>query len=104
MRIEEDTEDLRRRRRRRGEEEERETDPVAVLLDLRKAYPRVNKPALWAILELCGMEGNCLKTLQDLHEATKYVEEGTAQRGFPRGGSVKDAPHPPASSIYTIKR
>ena len=76
MRIEEDTEDLRKRRRRRGEEEEQETDPVAVLLDLRKAYPRVNKPALWAILERCGMEGNCMKTLQDLHEATKYVVKG----------------------------
>ena len=67
MRIEDETEDLRKRRRQRGEEEEQETDTVAVLLDLRKAYPRVNKPVLWAILERCGMEGNCLKTLQDLH-------------------------------------
>ena len=73
MIIEEDTEDLRKRRRQRGEEEEQETDTVAVLLDLRKAYPRVNKPALWAILERCRMEGNCLKTL---HEATKYVVKG----------------------------
>ena len=79
MRIEEDTEDLRKRIRQRGEEEEQETDTVAVLLDLRKAYHRVNKPALWAILERCGMEGNCLKTLQDLHKATKYV-------GMGRGG------------------
>ena len=47
VRMEEDAEDLRKRRRRREEEEEREDDPVARLLDLRKAYPRVHKPALW---------------------------------------------------------
>ena len=76
VRMEEDMEDLRKRRRRAEEEEVRESDPVARLLDLRKAYPRVNKPALWKILEKCGLRGKFLKTLQDLHEATSYVVKG----------------------------
>ena len=76
MRIEEDAEDLRKRRRRAGEEEERESDPVARLLDLQKAYPRVNRPALWRILERYGLRGNFVKTLKDLHEATRYAVKG----------------------------
>ena len=46
IRIEEDTEDLRRRRGRTGAALDTEYDPVARLLDLRKAYPRVSKLAL----------------------------------------------------------
>ena len=79
IRLEEDTEDLRKRRSRRGEEEMAESDPVARLLDLRKAYPRVNKPALWGILERYGLRGNFLRTLQDLHEATTYVVKGKGE-------------------------
>ena len=79
VRLEEDAEDLRKRRRRRGEEEESGSDPVARLLDLKKAYPRVNKPALWGILEKYGLKGNFLWTLQDLHEATTYVVKGRGE-------------------------
>ena len=92
----------------RIEEEEQETDLVAVLLDLRKAYPWVNKSALWAKLERCRMEGNCLKTQQDLPTQSHQVCCEGERRGqhsvASREGSVKDATHPPASSIYTIKR
>ena len=56
--------------------EEREDDPVARWLDLRKAYPRVNKPALWGILERYGLSGNFLNSLKDLHEATVYCVKG----------------------------
>ena len=49
VRLEEYVEDL-RNRRRRGDEEESGNDPVARLLDLKKAYPSVSKPALWGIL------------------------------------------------------
>ena len=58
IRIEEDTEDIRKRRRQQGQPEEKDGDPAARLLDLRKAYPRVNKPALWKILERYGLRGN----------------------------------------------
>ena len=76
IRIEEDTQDLRKRRRKKGEEEERDGDPLARLLDLRKAYPRVSKPALWSILKKKGLEGKFLNTLHDVHEATTYVVKG----------------------------
>ena len=70
---------MRKRRRRRGESEEVGGDPMARLLDLKKAYPRVSKPALWGILERYGLEGNFLRTLQDLHESTTYVVKGRGE-------------------------
>ena len=93
VRMEEDAEDLRKRRRRREEEEEREDDPVERLLDLRKAYPRVNKPALWGILKRYGLSGNFLNSLKDILEATVYCvkgrekdsEEWTPERGLREG-------------------
>ena len=51
VRIQEDVNDL-RKRRLAGEEEVE--DPEARLLDLRKAYPRVSRPALWGILRRNG--------------------------------------------------
>ena len=50
--------------------------PVARLLDLRKAYPRVSKPALWMLLVRYGLKGKCLESLIDLHECTEYKVRG----------------------------
>ena len=72
IRIQEDTEDLRKRLEAKGEELDVGEQPVARLLDLRKAYHRVNKPALWKILERKGMGEKCLRAIQDLHETTCY--------------------------------
>ena len=72
IRIREDVEDLRRRRIRAGISVEANTDPEARLLDLTKAYPRVSKPVLRAVLRRYAMEGPFLDTLMDLHEATTY--------------------------------
>ena len=44
----------------------------AKLLDVRKAYPRVNKPALWMLLESYGMRGKCREIIMDLHDTTDY--------------------------------
>ena len=76
VRMEEDAEDLRKRRRRREEEKEKEDDPVERLLYLRKAYSRINKPAMWGILERYRLSGNFLNSLKDLHEATVYCVKG----------------------------
>ena len=49
VRVWEDVSDL--RRRMEGSVVEEGKMPTATLLDLRKAYPRVNKPALWRLLK-----------------------------------------------------
>jgi len=56
-----------------------ETDrdhPVAVLMDITKAYPRVNRNILWHVLRKLGMKDVMLKTLQNLHERTEYKVKG----------------------------
>ena len=47
-------------------------DLEARLLDFKKAYPSVNKPALWGILQRYGLEGKFHETIQDLTETTAY--------------------------------
>ena len=85
VRMEEDVEDCKRRVNDVNEHEW----PVARLLDLRKAYPRVSKPALWMLLERCGMRGKCLESLIDLHECTEYKvrgKEGMSDAWMPARG------------------
>ena len=55
MRLQEDACDL--RKRGGGGREQEQWVPSARLLDLRKAYPRVNKPVLWRLLKRCGLSG-----------------------------------------------
>ena len=93
VRIQEDMEDLRKRRRLEGQKEESE-DPEARLLDLRKAYSRVNKPALWGILRRYGLRGDFMDTIIDIHETTEYWVSGRKgdsdpwilERGLREGG------------------
>ena len=76
MRIQEDAVDL---RRRMGDEElDTKVIPRARLLDSRKAYPRVNKPALWMLLKRYGLGGLFLRVIMDLHEGTEYKIRGKA--------------------------
>ena len=42
----------------------------AILLDLKKAYPRLNRPMLWAILSKYGLPRSTINKLKDLHEYT----------------------------------
>ena len=50
--------------------------PGAILLDITKAYPRVNRPLLWPILENLGMREGTIWILKGLHEYTKYRVKG----------------------------
>ena len=92
-RIQEDVTDCRRRVEAAGEAWVEDEQPEARLLDLRKAYPRVNRPAMWGLLEKYGLRGRFLETLRGLHESTKYrvkgregvSEEWTPVRGLREG-------------------
>ena len=53
-------------------------DPIAILLDLEKAYPRVSRPLLWAILRRLGVPPAVTRTLQGLHEETSFKVRGKA--------------------------
>ena len=107
VRIQEDAVDLRRRRMQAAAAEgtddnnnvEERGDPEARLLDLRKAYPRVNKPILWKILQKSGLRGKCLETLEDLHETTSYVIKGKEKDSdpwMPERGLREGCPTSPA--------
>ena len=70
----------------------------ARLLDLEKAYPRVNKPCLWGMLKRAGFGGNFLRALMDLHETTQYKvkgKEGCSEPWYPQGGLREGCPTSP---------
>ena len=48
----------------------------AVLLAIKKTYPRVNRPLLWKFLQHLGMGGVTLNRLNGLHEGTSYQMKG----------------------------
>ena len=102
MRIQEDTEDL--KRRTEGSVLDEKEVVAARLLDLRKAYPRVNRPALWRLLQRYGVDGNFLTTLQGLHEATEYRvrgKEGLSEEWLPDRGLREGCPSsPPLFNIF----
>ena len=74
VRLQEDVIDCTRRERQYTNEARMEEDewPSAKLLVVRKAYPRVNKPAPWMLPERYGLKGKCLETVMDLCETTEY--------------------------------
>ena len=94
-RIQEDLADYKRRRQIQSERAttEEEIKVQARLLDLEKAYPRVNRPSLWGLLRRYGLEGNFLNSIVALHETTEYKVKGvqdtsspwTPQRGLREG-------------------
>ena len=89
VRIEEDVSDMRRRVNAGGVDMNENEWPVARLLDLRKAYPRVNKPALWGLLERYGLKGHCMNAIMDLHETTEYkvrAQDGMSGTWMPARG------------------
>ena len=95
MRIQEDSVDL---KKRGGAEGDGSVVPSARLLDLRKAYPRVNKTALWRLLKRYGLDGNFLRLLMDLHETTEYAvrgREGNSEAWVPERGLTEGCPSSP---------
>ena len=66
---------------------------TATLLDITKAYPRVNRPLLWYILGRLGLGGRSLRLIRGFHETTFYRVKGkkevscnwTTKRGLREG-------------------
>ena len=93
VRLEEGVEDLRRRVFGGSRDLDQEEWSEARLLDLRKAYARVNKPALWMLLSRYGLGENMIRVIKGLHETTSYKVrgkeevsgEGLHERGFREG-------------------
>ena len=72
--------------RRRGLTEVGEcsqSHPTATLLDITKAYPRVNRPLLWYILERLGFGERSLRIIRGLHETTFYRVKGKKEVSSP---------------------
>ena len=68
VRIQEDSKELKKRRPGGTTD----IDPQAKNLDLQKAYPIVNKPAIRKMFQKIGMSEKFLSTMMDLHETTIY--------------------------------
>ena len=104
IRIQEDTRDLMKRSEKTGVAIPDGDRPVARLLDLRKAYPRVNKPALWMILKKYGIGDRFLAILKDLHETTEYrikSRAGESESWIPERGLREGCPSsPPLFNIF----
>ena len=81
-----------------GRNDDDGSKPAARLLDLRKAYPRVNKPALWRLLRRYGLDGDFLRLVMDLHETTEYAirgKEGNSEGWVPDRGLREGCPSSP---------
>ena len=76
VRIQEDVKVVRNMEEISNEREERKE--MAILLDLKKAYPRVSRPILWAMdeLEKNRLPNKVIDKLRDLHEFTSYRVRG----------------------------
>ena len=88
-RLEEDVEDLRRSVLAGSRDLDQGDWPEARLLDLRKAYPRVNKPALWMLLNRYWLGENMIRVIKGLHETTSYKvrgKEGVSGEWLPERG------------------
>ena len=104
VRIQEDSSDLFKRAEKAQENIPDGEKPAARLLDLRKAYPRVNKPALWMILKKYGIGDKFLRVLKDLHESTEYrikSRTGESEPWIPERGLREGCPSsPPLFNIF----
>ena len=67
--------------------------PEAWLVDLKKAKPQGNKPALWMLLSKYGLGENMIRVIKGLHETTSYKVrgmEGVSREWLPERGLRKE--------------
>ena len=90
LRIDEQT------RRDCGKDDDVNIARPAAVLDITKAYPRVNKTFLWRILDRLGMTKGTLDILKSLHENTAYRvngREGPSDEWLPARGLTEGVCH-----------
>ena len=86
-------------RRVMGEKQQQQQDlgtPGAVLLDITKAYPRVNRPLLCTIHGNLGMSQTVVEVVRGIHEGTHYRVRGRqelSEEWLPCRGRIRDNPH-----------
>ena len=85
---------------RNHEIQDEEETPMAGLMDLRKAYPSIQRDAMWEIMERKGMRknGDMLRTLKGLHEHTEYacrVGNQLSEQYRPKRGLREGCPSSP---------
>ena len=88
-RINEEMDNIKRNRVSLGRDREEIDDPVAILTDITKAYPRVNRVMLWHMLDLWGMKDKMKRVLRGIHEGTEYRvrgRDGNSSEWIPRRG------------------
>jgi len=89
IRINEEMDNIKRNRVSLGRDRQEMDDPVAVLTDITKAYPRVNRIMLWHMLDMWGMKEKMKRVLRGIHEGTEYRvrgREGNSSEWIPRRG------------------
>ena len=88
VKIQEDVKVVRNMEEISNEREERKE--MAILLDLKKVYPRVSRPILWAMLEKYSLPNKVIDKLKGLHEFASYRvrgEERDSTECIPQRGS-----------------
>ena len=101
VRIQEDVKVVRNMKEINNDREKRKE--MAILLDLKKAYPRVSLPILWTILEKYRLPNKVIDKLKDLHEFTSYRvrgEERDSTKFIPQRGLREGCATSPV--IFTI--
>ena len=89
IRINEEMDNSKRNRVSLDRNREGVDDPVAILTDITKAYPRLDRIMLWHILDMWGMKEKMKRVLRGIHEGTEYRvrgREGNSSEWMPRRG------------------
>ena len=82
-----------------------EDHPMAIRMDITKAYPRVNRNILWHILRKLGMRERMLKTMKNLHEKTIYKVKGRnamSESWVPQRGLREGCATSPICLVYSV--
>ena len=67
IRINEEMDNIKRNKISLERNREEMDDPVAILTDIKKAFPRVHRIMLWHILDMWSMKEKMKRVLKEIH-------------------------------------